>query len=80
MRDDASSVHAAQTLEFGRWEMTLLHQQHNDLRGPVAKHRFALVGVRRRLVAAFSLIHRAIVEGKLRRLRQALMLGDKWDF
>jgi hypothetical protein len=59
--------------------MTLLHLHHNDLRGLAAKGRFAVVGAGRRLVAAFRLIHRAIVKAKLRRLRQELMLQRGLD-
>jgi hypothetical protein len=59
--------------------MTLLHLHHNDLRSLAAKRSSSVVHACRRLVAAFRLIHRAIVKGKLRWLRQELMLQRGLD-
>jgi hypothetical protein len=57
--------------------MTLFHNYPSRplaAHGPRGRSNFAWARVRRRIVAALKVVHRAIVAAKLRRLRNELML------
>ncbi|TKW78963.1 MAG: hypothetical protein DI543_07695 [Bradyrhizobium icense] len=57
--------------------MTLFHNHSSHpfaAHGPRSRSNFALARVRRRIVNALKVMHRAIVAAKLRRLRNELML------
>jgi hypothetical protein len=59
--------------------MALLHLHHDDLRSVVCKERFPITWALERIGAGLRWLHRAIVNAKLRSLKNELMFRRDYD-